>query len=176
MYVPGHVAVALLLERSALRARWGVATGFVVLGALAPDLLDKPIRALGWLPWGRTVGHSVWMLALLCLTTLLLRERDVAGWRRAAWFTLGVASHLAADLAADVEAGLVASGYVLSGWMLWPWSDADHLQITSSPCLSANRWYTLVEAACIVELGRRWRRSRRAACAAPGGDDRETIG
>ncbi len=146
LYPPGHLAVASLLSRSSLRARWGAAGLWVVAGAFWPDLLDKSVRALGLLPWGRAVGHSVWFLALLVLGAFWLRERRVAMWRPAAWFALGVASHLLADLVADVESGLMAGGWVFSGWWAWPWSDADHMALLVSTPIPARRWFSVVVA------------------------------
>lgn len=178
LYPPGHLAVAALLSRSSLRARWGSAGLWVVVGAFWPDLLDKSVRALGWLPWGRSIGHSVWFLALLVLGAIWLRERRLAAWRPAAWFALGVTSHLLADLVADVESGLMAGGWVFSGWWAWPWSDADHMAVLVSTPIPARRWFSLIEAGTVLAaLHQAAARIRAGATATGSANDaaRETL-
>ena len=69
MNVPGHLAAAYLLARlgaprvDRLRLE---RLGVLALGALLPDLIDKPLMWIGATPYGRTVGHSLllWCLAL----------------------------------------------------------------------------------------------------------------
>ena len=58
MFIPGHLAVAHVVARR--RGADRVARiGLVALGALLPDLVDKPLMLAGVTPYGRTVGHSL---------------------------------------------------------------------------------------------------------------------
>ena len=88
MLPPGHIATALVLGRLA-RADATPA----VAGALAPDLIDKP---LAWLlhviPGGRYLAHSLTAALLLSLAVgRLFGRRAVAG------FAVGYLGHLAGD-------------------------------------------------------------------------------
>lgn len=124
MYIPGHLSVAYLLTRGRERA----ATYAVLLGALAPDLLDKPLRLVGWTPYGRTIGHAalVWLLAWLLWALWRLRAPAPSVWRqRALWFLIGATSHLFADLANDVVAGVLFNAHLFSAWFAYPYRTPD---------------------------------------------------
>jgi hypothetical protein len=124
MYAPGHVAAALMASAPALRW-WAVA------GALAPDVVDKPVAwALGG--FSRSIGHSA--LVWLCLVGGAAVSRS----ERARAVALGVATHLIADLVDDVFYGLFATSQVASSWMLWPVARPDAWAVTlAAPVLSA---------------------------------------
>ncbi len=154
MYVPGHLATAALLalavERMGRRrggaasrsagglggtgvpagggaARWWPVWVVVpaMLGALTPDLLDKSLLEMGVYRWGRTLGHSVFVLG--GLVGLWLVGRRAFGHRLPRFFTaigfwvLGIASHIPADLADDALRAVLRGGQVIASWMLWPW-------------------------------------------------------
>lgn len=87
----GHLAIAVLLARSQGYA--GRALGLCLAGAIAPDLIDKPLLALGVAPVSHTVGHSVLVVAGLAVVVL------VHPWLRpAAPLVVGWAGHVGADL------------------------------------------------------------------------------
>lgn len=138
MYLPGHLAVAYLAGRG-----WGGAGGApsswlpVMVGALAPDGIDKTIQLLELSPYGRTVGHAVWVWAWLAALFLLARAGRAAG---AAWLgalVVGGASHLAADLVDDVVDGFQTSGFVFSTWGGWPHTTPDTWDVRGVPHLFA---------------------------------------
>jgi hypothetical protein len=84
----GHLALAVLAARIA--GYRGRAAAVLLVGAFLPDLVDKPLGALGLVPSFHTVGHSVFVLAAVgavCIATG--RGRPLA---------LGWLSHLFGDL------------------------------------------------------------------------------
>jgi hypothetical protein len=88
----GHLAVSVLLARVAgLDDRRAFA--LVLAGAVLPDLVDKPLAAVGAVPVAHTVGHSVVVLAGAALAVA-----GVARLRPAAPLVVGWAGHVAADL------------------------------------------------------------------------------
>jgi hypothetical protein len=118
----------------------------MVLGSLLPDLLDKALKLAHVYPWGRTVGHSAILWAVMPTLTLLLIGRWV--WtRRATWrsaplppaiailvgICLGGGLHMAGDLLADVERGWVFRGVAVSWWFGWPWMNPDQVIFACGP-------------------------------------------
>lgn len=102
MWPIGHVAGAYLLYAAYARlgaARPGdaMAVALVAVGALLPDLVDKPLAwYLGVLPTGRTLMHSVLVVVPLSTAAIALAARyDRRPWGTA--LALGVLSHLLLD-------------------------------------------------------------------------------
>ncbi len=127
MNVAGHLAVSLLLGRRVGRASVS-AWAPVLVGTLAPDVLDKAAMLARVTPYGRTVGHSLLLWAAAALAVRWARARGArAGW--ALGVALGGAAHLVTDLVDDVVEGLSYSGYAFSGWMGWPWTNPDMLEL-----------------------------------------------
>ncbi len=88
-----HVGTALILAKAARAS-----TSFAVLGALTPDLVDKPPAwVLKVTPSGRYVGHSLLSCLLLSLVALKLFGR-----RASLGFGLGYVGHLAGDVESPV--------------------------------------------------------------------------
>lgn len=87
----GHLAVSVLLARA--RGYTDRAFGRCLVGAVGPDLVDKPLVALGVVPVAHSVGHSVVVLGLAAGVIVALP-------RLRGWFPLivGWAGHVAADL------------------------------------------------------------------------------
>lgn len=84
----GHLALAALAAR--LAGYRGRAAAVLFAGAFLPDLLDKPLGALGVVPSFHTVGHSVFVLAAVGAVALATgRGRPLV---------LGWLSHLLGDL------------------------------------------------------------------------------
>lgn len=154
MTPPGHLAFAYLMSRQGapviVRARLIACAMF---GALIPDLVDKSLFLAGIYPWSRTVGHSAITWALLAahvvIASVVFRtsprlERHVAG---VPWVTIGVLSHLLADLTDDMVAGLLHNSYMLTSWFLWPTANPDQWEWRVSPLLGPTVGLTFYEAA-----------------------------
>jgi hypothetical protein len=92
----GHLALGVLAAR--LCGHRGRAAAPVLVGAVLPDLLDKPLGVLGVVPSYHTVGHS---LLVLVAAAALVGRGD-----RGRPLLLGWASHLAGDLPLAVPAYL----------------------------------------------------------------------
>lgn len=104
MWPMGHAAIAYLCwagyERNGVEAPPNdVATIAVILGALVPDLIDKP---LAWqfsiLPTGRSLAHSLLVLVpIVLVVAVLAKRRGRPGWGVA--FGIGAISHPLVDAA-----------------------------------------------------------------------------
>ncbi len=144
MTVFGHVAFAYVASRYQTPSRHVAA--LAILGALLPDMIDKPLRLLGLYPWSRTVGHSVvtWVLVLgfVLLVDVLLRR--LPGSR---WVLFGAMTHLIADLTNDVAAGFQFAGYALTSWGLWPMASPDDWDWKVVPVGTLDTGVTSYEAA-----------------------------
>lgn len=161
MNPPGHLAVALLSAHYLLPApRSGVSARALaivtMIGALTPDLIDKPLMWSGLTPFGRSVGHALLCWAWLGLIALLWpRRRGAMRALLLAW-VLGGLSHLLADLADDLIAALLYTPIAWSAWPLWPWFTPDELQWRAGlalwPC--RNCWTPLE---LLIILGALWR-------------------
>lgn len=121
MWPMGHVAVAYLLYTLATRVRLDrtpsrAPTVVLLFGSLFPDLVDKPLAwYLGVLPTGRTLAHSLLVLAPLCLVVCLLarswgyREYGVA-------FGIGALSHSLVD-----ALPVLWNDDASASFLLWPY-------------------------------------------------------
>lgn len=115
-----HVAVAYLVYSLGRRLAGGRVTEAaalaVALGALFPDLVDKPLSwVLGVLPGGRSLAHSLLVAVPVVLVVgLLTRERRAEAVGIA--FGVGYLSHLPLD----VLASGVFGGSFDTGFLLWP--------------------------------------------------------
>jgi hypothetical protein len=146
----GHSAFSLLalrLVRPTARPSEHVA---VVLGALTPDLIDKPLALLGLAETTRTVGHSVtFAVAAAALAWALVRllpsRRAVA---RA--FVGGLLGHALCDLTADLEAGLLYTGRLFGRWMMWPFQDRVDGLIEIVPPMIQREFVTAQEVVLVL--------------------------
>lgn len=119
MWPWGHVALAYLLftgwHRVHGRRPSDAATVALGVGALLPDLVDKPLHWwAGLLPTGRTLAHSA--LVLGAVTALLLavgRRRD---WPHVRPFLAGWWAHLLGDALPT----LLADGPSYLTFLAWP--------------------------------------------------------
>jgi hypothetical protein len=171
VFVLGHLGIGAWLARPWTR---GGQLRLVLLGALLPDLIDKPLyyglswatglqgAALGLISSTRTFGHTA-LFALAVLGAL---------WSRGgAAIALGMATHLVLDLGGDAVALLVPSAPPRAGpptlaAVLWPLLG---LQFPVSPfkgvgehLLAAGNAYNVAgEAVGALLLFRLWRRARR---------------
>ena len=153
MYVPGHIAFSYLsITPSSLSARQNELVLWLLwFGSLLPDLIDKPIKILGFTPYGRTIGHSLIVtISFLLLTKALQIYRSRYAFS-ASWIMIGFVSHMIADLYNDVGQGFSQSGYIFNSWFLWPWKTPDDFDIkvfdggvSCSHCLSGSEWITII--------------------------------
>lgn len=144
MNVLGHVAFAHAVAWRRRAALTQTQLGYAVVGSLLPDVVDKTLRLAGVFPWGRTVGHSAWVMTLAVLLAVLAK-RDV--WL---WLVVGWVSHLFADLTDDVVCGIQSTGYVFATWYTWPYFNPDLNAVRvvpmhpRGPCLSVYETLTVV--------------------------------
>lgn len=98
----GHLAIAYLLFVGYERWRAsdsddGIAVIILAIGALFPDLVDKPLAwYAGVLPTGRSLAHSLVVLVPLCLLVFAVTAR----YGRPRWgvaFGIGAISHALVD-------------------------------------------------------------------------------
>lgn len=158
MYVAGHIATAYFVARRDGRPRVASRIAPAWLGALLPDLVDKPAQWIGLTPYGRAVGHSALLWAALALVWLAVLWRPRSA-NHAAFLLLGGLSHLAIDLVDDVVEGLERSGYVFSAWFGWPITNPDMWNV-SAPHVLAPATYAVTTlematvAACLWHAAR----------------------
>jgi hypothetical protein len=175
VFILGHSVVGprlVRLFRPHLILLW------LVVGALLPDLIDKPLywglswftgkrgAELGLISGTRTFGHTAIFLLLLILITALLRRRPLGAiFAALAW---GVASHHFLDNFGDLPGTIFGPDLpgpsTLDGWLFplrgahFPISPFHHI---GEQLLSASRLYVLfgefLGAALLVDA---WRRRR----------------
>lgn len=115
-----HVAFGYLCYSLYRHARHGLVPGdrlavAVALGALFPDLVDKPLSwAAGVFPSGYAVGHSIASLAVVAGLAVALRHRGRG--RLTGAFVVGYGTHLVGDV---VYPTLLGEGTALDR-VLWP--------------------------------------------------------
>lgn len=115
-----HLAVGYLCYAASVRLRRrgrpaDTPTAAALVGALLPDLIDKPIWLAGLTDVGRTVGHTLLVAGpLLAVAWWYAAARDRRSLGVA--FAIGLGSHLAADVPWHVLAG----DYRELGFILWP--------------------------------------------------------
>lgn len=121
MWPWGHLAVAYLLYTVAIHRRFGrppraAPALALAIGSQMPDLIDKPLAwNLGVLPGGRTLSHSLFLLALLVPTVLLAADR-LESRAVGVGFLAGYCSHLLSDVPPAVLSGEFAG----ASYLLWP--------------------------------------------------------
>ncbi|MBC7691887.1 MAG: metal-dependent hydrolase [Methylotenera sp.] len=104
MFIFGHLGIGSKMVSPVTR---GLPRRFVLIGAILPDLIDKPLyyalslatvksgSELGLISGTRTVGHTGIFLLLLTCAAIARRSRVLAA------LVLGVASHLILDGVSD---------------------------------------------------------------------------
>lgn len=121
MFVFGHVGIGRTMLG---RARWKIPAVAFVVGALLPDLIDKPLyyaHVARYVSGTRTFAHTGLFLCALVLVALLRRSRI---WGALA---IGVATHLVLDGFIDLfQPGPSAEWIALT----WPFL---HRQFALSP-------------------------------------------
>jgi len=123
--IPGHISTAWLVAVVYARRRGrlpDLPTEVIpaVLGALTPDLIDKPLLYAGVFRHGRSIGHSLVFLLAGAALFLVVRRTGSRWAVPLGMWVLGIASHFAADLADDLVSGFLSGGIVISSWFGWP--------------------------------------------------------
>lgn len=94
-------------------------TALVAVGALIPDLIDKPLAwQFGVLQGGRTLGHSIFIavpLSVAAVVVAVRRGRPRLGLAFAAGYLL--------HLPGDILPTYLATGELQIGTLLWPLTD-----------------------------------------------------
>ncbi len=94
-------------------------TALLTVGALLPDLVDKPLAwQFGVLQGGRTLGHSIFIAAPLSVAAVVVavrRGRPRLGLAFAAGYLL--------HLPGDILPTYLATGELELGTLLWPLTD-----------------------------------------------------
>jgi hypothetical protein len=161
MNVWGHVALAHSL---ATRRPWGMEALKsralpLIVGALLPDIIDKTLMIAEVYPWGRTVGHSAYVLTLFALISLLAKRE----WFT--WLVAGWVSHMFADFTDDVVVAIQATRYVFAAWYTWPYFNPDMFAVQVEPihpartCLSVYETFVTfwaIVSARVLVTARRW--------------------
>jgi membrane-bound metal-dependent hydrolase YbcI (DUF457 family) len=114
----GYLLYHLYTARTKSRPA-GFAVLALVFGTQLSDLIDKPLAwTFGVLPSGRSLGHSVFALFLICGVLYLLF--DESRHRELLAFALGYASHIVADGVYPTFEGQFAQW----GYLFWPLTSA----------------------------------------------------
>jgi len=125
MFILGHVGIGSRLGTLLPSVRAAPRRGWLILGTLLPDLIDKPLyyglplltgsdEGGGLISCTRTVGHSALFAALLWLAVRALGRRA-----EALALLVGMATHWLLDLGGDVSGYLTHALGVTSkpaGW------------------------------------------------------------
>jgi len=116
MLLFAHLGLTLIAARF---LRW-IDPRFLAVGALLPDIIDKPLGLLiyGSMGHGRIFAHTLLFLSILTATSLALRDQ------RAASLSIGVLSHLLLDT-------IWLSPAILLWPLLGPFPPADSLDTLS---------------------------------------------
>lgn len=147
MHIPGHIASAFLLAHRHIRHdSWDAgALGCVIFGGVVPDLIDKPILWFGLSVYGRTIGHSVLFWFAVSLIALLVQAKSTKNSRWSiyiSWSSLGIGSHLLADLMEQAWVGLLRTEFMITSWWLWPLLTPDDLSWPRRSLSHPQPWFT----------------------------------
>ena len=125
MYTSGHLAMGYLAAAGPALAHKRVldvqqALIPALVGAATPDLIDKPLHALGLITYSRGLGHSIFFFAAVLVLWRWIKHRRPGLSRPMGWWIIGIGTHFFADVINDFFRGLEARGFLFSGWLGWP--------------------------------------------------------
>lgn len=150
MWILGHVTTALLTldtddEKPSANPREEL---WVLLGVIAPDLVDKPLGSIKILPAYHTVGHSV--LTATCLWAISVTTESEGRFEH---FCRGWTLHLAGDLP------LAFSRWDDPEFFFWPvlrpTNDVDQSLSTYISEYMRSPWFLLEMLLCVAVWYRR---------------------
>lgn len=124
MLPPTHIAIGYLLVSISARAR-ATTVGyrelrFIMIGALLPDLIDKPLQLVGVFPEGRALGHSL-LIAFPVITCIGLTLSRRCGRKSPALaFGTSYLVHPLADAFHYPLQGTVAVDFEEIAFLVWP--------------------------------------------------------
>ncbi|SFK64952.1 LexA-binding, inner membrane-associated putative hydrolase [Halogranum rubrum] len=116
----GHAAVGYLCFTILSRLRYrrsptGAEVVALGLGTQFPDIIDKPLAAIGVLSYGRSLAHSLLSMALL-FTVLFVLLRGSDNSRLLFPFAVGNVSHAFADIGGS----LLQGQHFGTTFLVWP--------------------------------------------------------
>lgn len=118
--VSKHLAAGYLVyavvQHVRRRSPTSLPVAVLLLGALFPDLIDKPLAAAGVVGYGRSVAHSLFTASALVAAAGFLAGK----WSRVdagVAFGIGYLSHVAVDMYGPVLTGTDA---VDTAFLFWP--------------------------------------------------------
>lgn len=163
MNIWGHIAVGSLIDQTFTKR---IHTRLVLLcvGALLPDIIDKPLMLLKVYPWGRTLGHSVFVWSAFHLFAAYQHRHANTSNKPLLWISFGWFSHFLADLTDDFVQGLTCTSYLFTGWMGWPITNPDMLAVifgTRAPECQTGYELAIVGIAILYTFSRHRRRGSR---------------
>ena len=129
MWPWGHLAFAYITYRGwgllqGRRSLAGLAVVFLAVGAMAPDLIDKPLAwTVPLLPSGRSLAHSFLTVGVVGVV-LHFVVTDPGPRKLAGAFYFGAVSHLIADAVPGLLAG------DLEAVFFWNWPFGPHPEYT----------------------------------------------
>lgn len=168
MWPWGHGGFAYLVQRGRDAARGrapvdGAGLAFLLVAAVLPDLVDKPLAwGVGVLPSGRSLAHSLLVLAPALALAAVVEGHRTGGTRWTGLAAVGVLTHVAGDLA-DVALGLKPNWSFVAWPVLAVPADAPPSGLTLTPYQGLQ--VALAAAALVL-----WARSRRRAGEGVGGE------
>jgi hypothetical protein len=152
-----YVAVAAATDRN-LPARWALVP--LAVGSQFPDLIDKPLAFYGLLASGRSMGHSVFVAAVLVGGVAWRVRASGSSTRSGGWrhrlatvapgaLAVGYATHLVGDVLAPVLAGRLWD----ARFLLWPLASVPRSPVDDvSPLVRLLRQYQQPTAHPQIEL------------------------
>lgn len=123
MFPLGHLAFGYLcyFGYTQVRSRISLTRREVFVLAIAtqtPDVIDKPLTAIGFLHSGRSLAHSLVTWALLSAILIAIAFL-MDSWWCAQPFIIGYLSHIVGDAIPSLISGRITPEG--GGYLLWPW-------------------------------------------------------
>lgn len=113
----GYLLYSLTTRLGYRRAPTGIETVVLGFGTQFPDIVDKPLAAIGVLSYGRSLAHSLLTLTLLfgCLFVVLRGSQYVS---YLVPFVVGCLSHVFTD----IGGALLRGQHFGTTFLVWPFS------------------------------------------------------
>lgn len=89
MYIFGHIGLSLIVL-----SLLGLPFIYGILGALTPDLIDKPLKIVGITDYGRHIGHTLFSFVALSIVFHIL----FMDLKKTLSFSIGYLTHFLGDI------------------------------------------------------------------------------